>query len=223
MEIITELSKIDFLAYIIATCLIFVTFKSCILAFEWIIKFFGIETKWMRIKREERDLLFQTSQSLIDLQKKHNDDVTQSNKHDEQIRNELILFINEMRNSISDTQQEIKQFAENRIQDREQSLKIQKELTDSIKIMSNNEEERKKQIEALIHGSKELLGAEIDKRYREYISLDGIPESEIDEFDDIFSAYKNLKGNHTRDTKYNYIKNHLTVIPVETKLVINKK
>ncbi|MCI8661520.1 MAG: hypothetical protein HFG54_14965 [Lachnospiraceae bacterium] len=68
-------------------------------------------------------------------------------------------------------------------------------------------------------GSKELLGAEIDKRYREYIALNGIPESEVSEFDDIFNAYKGLMGNHTRDTKYNYVKNHLTIIPVETKLV----
>lgn len=72
-------------------------------------------------------------------------------------------------------------------------------------------------------GNKELLGAEIDRRYREYISLDGIPESEVDEFNDIYSAYKRLNGNHRRDAKYNYVKDHLSVIPVETTLVVKER
>lgn len=219
MEIITELSKINFISYIMTTVLIFVAFRGCMLAFEWIMNFFGIETKWMRRKREEHDLLLKTSQNLADLQKKHTDDIRQSDEHDRLIRDELSKFMEEIKSSISETQKEIKQFAQNRINDREQSLKIQKELTDSIISVSNNEKERGKQIEALMCGSKELLGAEIDKRYREYISLSGIPESEVDEFDEIFNAYKGLKGNHSRDTKYHYVKNHLQVIPVETKLI----
>lgn len=219
MEILTELSKVNFLSYAITTVLIFITFKALVLAFEWIIEFFGIETKWMRKKREEHDLLLKTSQNLAILQKKHEDDIKQSDEHDRLIRDELSKFMEEIRKSISETQKEIKQFTENRISDREQSLEIQKELTDSIISVSNNEKERGKQIEALMCGSKELLGVEIDKRYREYISLDGIPESEVDEFDEIFNAYKGLKGNHSRDTKYHYVKNHLQVIPVETKLV----
>lgn len=133
--------------------------KTAVSIFEWGVDKLGLETKWMRKKREERNLLFQTSKNLAALQEKQ--------------------------------------------------AKV-----------SDHEKEWNKQMEALICGSKELLGAEIDKRYREYISLDGIPESEVDEFDDIFNAYKNLKGNHSRDTKYNYVKNHLTVIPVETKLLL---
>lgn len=223
MEIITELSKINFISYIIATCLIFISFKTCMLAFEWIIEFFGIETKWMRKKREEHDLLLKTSQNLADLQKKQSDDIKQSDEHDRLIRDELNKFMEEIRNSISETKKEIKQFTINRLNDREQSLKIQKELKDSIVSVSDNEKERGKQIEALMCGSKELLGAEIDKRYREYISLDGIPESEVDEFNEIFNAYKGLKGNHSRDTKYHYVKEHLQVLPVETKLIIKKE
>lgn len=223
MEIITELSKINFISYIIATCLIFISFKTCMLAFEWIIEFFGIETKWMRKKREEHDLLLKTSQNLADLQKKQSDDIKQSDEHDRLIRDELNKFMEEIRNSISETKKEIKQFTINRLNDREQSLKIQKELKDSIVSVSDNEKERGKQIEALMCGSKELLGAEIDKRYREYISLDGIPESEFDEFNEIFNAYKGLKGNHSRDTKYHYVKEHLQVLPVETKLIVKKE
>lgn len=223
MEIITELSNINFLSYIIATCVIFVAFKGCVLALEWIIDSFGIGTKWMRKKREEHELLLRTSQNLTALQERHSEDTKQSDEHDERIRNELAEFMAEIKKSISETQKQIKQFSDNRIKDREQSIKIQKELTDSIISVSENEKQRGKQIEALMCGSKELLGAEIDKRYREYIALDGIPESEVDEFNEIFNAYKGLNGNHSRDTKYNYVKNHLQVIPVETKLIIKSE
>ena len=36
-----------------------------------------------------------------------------------------------------------------------------------------------------------------------------------------YTAYKDLGGNHSRDTKYFYVKNHLSVIPVKTKLVMD--
>ena len=93
MEIITELSKINFISYIMTTVLIFVAFRGCMLAFEWIMNFFGIETKWMRRKREEHDLLLKTSQNLADLQKKHTDDIRQSDEHDRLIRDELSKFM----------------------------------------------------------------------------------------------------------------------------------
>ena len=145
MEIITELSNINFLSYIIATCVIFVAFKGCVLAFEWIIDFFGIETKWMRKKREEHELLLRTSQNLTALQERHSEDTKQSDEHDERIRNELAEFMAEIKKSISETQKQIKQFSDNRVKDREQSIKIQKELTDSIISVSENEKQRGKQ------------------------------------------------------------------------------
>lgn len=79
------------------------------------------------------------------------------------------------------------------------------------------------QISALMQGSKELLGAEIDKRYRDYIMLNSIPESDVDEFQEIFDAYKALNGNHRRDLKYQYVRDRLPVIPVETKLIVDEK
>jgi hypothetical protein len=125
----------------------------------------------------------------------------------------LSEFMVEVRN-------EIKQFTSNRVHDREQSLEIQKELTNSIKAVAEIQMERDEKIDALICGSKELLGSTIDQLYSRYLALNGVPENEVDELDDIFQAYKRLNGNHRRDLKYDYIKNHLEVIPVETKLVI---
>lgn len=221
MNEISPILTVDYSSLFISIFSILIGIKATISLLEWFMNKLGIETKWMREKREGKELLAKTAEGLALLQKKHVEDVHESDEHDKQLKNDLTIFMNEIRSVVSDTQNELKQFAENRVRDREQSLKIQKELTNSIVSISNNEKERSKQIEALMCGSKELLGAEIDKRYREYISLGGIPELEVGEFDDIFVAYKALMGNHSRDTKYNYIKNHLRVIPVETKLVIN--
>lgn len=213
---ITPVLTIDYKSLIISIFTVMIGLKVAITSFEWFMNKFGIETKWMREKREKNDLLIKTAQELELLQQKHTIDINQSNEY-------LIKFIDEMRDSVLKTQNEIKLFSENRVNDRKQSLQIQKELTESIMSISRNENERTQQIEALMRGSKELLGAEIDKRYRDYISLDGIPESDVSEFDDIFIAYKGLNGNHSRDLKYNYVKNHLKVIPVEQRLMVNRE
>lgn len=216
MDAIETLREIDIISWIIIGFMILSAFVA---GYEIIGKFseiIGKPLKWVKNKNKDHELLMQTSQNLAQLQLKHELDFKQSNE-------QLTLFMDEIKNSLIATQNDMKQFAENRIRDREQSYKIQRELTDSIKVIADGEKDRNKQIEALMCGSKELLGAEIDARYARYISLDGIPESDVDEFDDIYKTYKGLLGNHKRDTKYNYVKNHLHVIPVETKLIINKE
>lgn len=227
MEQINALQDINYAYLFFGFITILAAWKAFVSLWEStigkLIKNLGIETKSMREKREEHELLIQTSRNLSELQSKHQTDVEQSIAHDKNIQNELSEFMNEMREYISQTQSDIKQFADNRVHDREQSFQIQEEWTDIIKTITEGEQERDKQIEALMCGNKELLGAEIDRRYREYIALHGVPESEVDEFEDIYKAYKRLNGNHRRDAKYEYVKNHLQIIPVETKLIIKKE
>lgn len=219
---ITPLITIDYSSIFISVLAILIGIKAVISLFEWFTSKLGLETKWMRKKREEHDLLLQTSQNLSELQKKHNHDVEQSIIHDDRIRNELSEFMSDIRESILMTQNEIKQLAENRIHDREQSKEIQKELNDSIKIITEKSSEQNKQIEALALGSKEVLGNIINERYQKYLKLNGIPADEVDEFTNIHSAYKALNGNHNGDLKYKYVTEHLDVIPVETKLIIKE-
>lgn len=88
--------------------------------------------------------------------------------------------------------------------DRQQSLEIQKSLTGSI--------------DSLMTGVRELLGHEIDQCYERYVNLGGVPESEAAEFDSIYEAYRELRGNHGREIKYGYVKKNLPILPVSTKL-----
>ena len=85
MNEIMELTKINFSSVFAAVFVILAGIKSIASLFEWIIEKLGIETKWMRKKREEHDLLIQTSQNLTALQEKHEKDVERSDRQDEEI------------------------------------------------------------------------------------------------------------------------------------------
>ena len=189
---------------------------------DFLKKFFGIKTK----SDIERELLERTSRGLSELQQQHmndmkefrdkqNENVKQSIEHDERIRNDLTVFISEMRDAIESLTNQMNQYSENRIHDREQSREIQRQLNE-------RSDDRDKKIEALMLGNMELLGDKIDQRFSRYVALDGIPENEVEEFDGIFAAYKALNGTHKREEKYKYVKKHMKVIPVEAKLKIDE-
>lgn len=221
MEQIKELMQINFISLLSSVFIVLAGIKSITAVFEWAIGKLGLETKWMRARREEHNLLVQTSQSLADLKKQHNHDVEESNTHDKNIKEELSAFMSEIKSSVSETQLEIKQFAENRISDRKQSLEIQKELTDSIKSIVAYNSSKDKQIDNLMAAQREVLADKINEKYKCYISIKGIPEDEVDEFTNLHAAYKGVGGNHSGDAKYEYCMNHLEVIPVETKLLMD--
>ena len=185
-------------------------------------KHFGIKTK----SDIEHELIVQTSQDLATLQKQHikdmdefkkrqEENVAQSITHDEKIRNELQAFTTEVRDAIDRLNAQMKQYNDNRVHDRAQSFEIQRQLNE-------RSDDRDKKIESLMIGSMELLGDKIDQRFSRYVALDGIPENEVEEFDGIFAAYKGLGGNHKRAEKYRYVKDHMKVIPVESKLKTDK-
>lgn len=210
---ILQLAEIDYWNLLFSICIVLLGVKAIIMLAEWFITKFGLETKAMRQKREEHELLIKTSQSLNSLKENHENDI-------KDLKDCLSTFIEETRKENAELRNAIKVQDENNLDHWDVSKGIRKELSDSIKVLADGQIDRDKQIEALMCGTKELLGDKIDQKYIRYINLNGIPENEVAEFDDIYSAYKLLLGNHTRDTKYTYVKNHLPVIPVETKLLI---
>ena len=222
MDEIVTLVEIDWKSVIIALVLALGFVVALLKALEYLAEKFGIETK----KQRDHKLLIQTSQNLTALQEQHTKDikefkdsqtenVNQSIRHDEIIKEELTSFIGEIRSSIVSLTNQMNQYSENRIHDREQSFEIQRQL-------NKRSDDRDKKIEALMLGNMELLGDKIDQRFSKYVSLGGIPENEVEEFDGIFVAYKALNGNHKREEKYKYVKNHMKVIPVESKLKIDE-
>jgi len=86
---ITELTKIDFSYVFIDVFVILIGVKLIVSLFEWIVNKLGLETKWMRKRREEHDLLIQTSQNLIELQEHHKKDIERSDRRDEEISGDI--------------------------------------------------------------------------------------------------------------------------------------
>lgn len=89
MNEIIELTKIDFTYIFISVFAILIGVKVIFSLFEWIVEKFGLETKGMRRKKEEHDLLIQTSKNLQALQEKHETYVKHSDSRDEEISTEL--------------------------------------------------------------------------------------------------------------------------------------
>jgi len=209
---IKALLEIDWIGFAIALLALMGAFVGiCKLGSE-VLAWIGKPVGWAKQRKEDHEMVLKNAQAIKDLAELHKKDTKCVNEHEDKLREDLCAFMIEVRT-------DIKQFTDNRVHDRQQSLGIQKELTDSIKEIVNSQKTRDEQITALMCGSKELLGNTIDERYEKYINLGGIPQNEVDEFDSIYEAYKGLNGNHGRETKYEYVKEHLPVIPVKTELI----
>lgn len=114
METIKELLNINFSYVFISVFAILLGVKSVISVFEWSVGKLGLETKQMRRRREERELLLRTSQNLSALQEKHTSDIAKSDKRDEEISSDIKkltqMFIDK---EIDDMRWEINNFATN--------------------------------------------------------------------------------------------------------------
>ena len=219
MKPIEAFFGIDWKALGVAIFTALIGFQAIVKLLDWFLfDYLGIETKSMRTKRIDHELLIKTAKNLEDIETQRKNDVEQSIKHDKQIKKDLNDFMNEMRSAIQDTQRTVERFADNRVHDREQSLEIQKELTDSINKIAVSDSQRDDQIDSLITSQKESLADRINQKYKYYLSINGVPEDEYDEFISLHSAYKRLGGNHNGDAKFNYCIDHLPIIPATVKL-----
>ncbi|MFG6377328.1 MAG: hypothetical protein K1W19_03260 [Lachnospiraceae bacterium] len=112
MDEILELTKVDFSSIFIAVFVILIGIKAVVTLLEWVIDKMGLETKWMRKKREEHELLVRTSQNLAVLQEQHKSDMHISDKQDEEMKNDIKkltdMFIEK---EINDMRWEINNFA----------------------------------------------------------------------------------------------------------------
>lgn len=89
MEPVIELFKLDLSSIVIGLFYLL----SAVIAMSAIIGKFseliGKPVRWMKKKQEDHDLLIQTARNLDLLQQKHEEDVRQSIRHDDMIREEL--------------------------------------------------------------------------------------------------------------------------------------
>lgn len=193
MDAIRPIMEIDYVKLITQLCLIIIGLNYFIpICKNLFCKVLGIETKFQREKKEQKILLQETIDKVTELSTKFND---ASNNTDHLFEEKLVKFYTPYR---------------------EQSMDIQKDLKDSIELLTKADITRSEQIESVMVGIKELLGDTIDQKYEKYIRLGGIPSDDVDEFNSVFSAYEKVNGNHNRKKKYDYVMDNLPIIPVTT-------
>ena len=112
MDTILEFTTIDFSSVFLSVFIILIGIKSISSILEWVSQKLGLETKWMRARREEHNLLLKTSQHLTALQEKQKQDMEKSDMRDEEISNDIkkltFMFIEK---EIDDIRWEINNFA----------------------------------------------------------------------------------------------------------------
>ena len=112
METIKELTQINYGTLIISVFTILCAFKFVCELLDWFIKRLGLETKKMRQKREEHDLLIATSKALNELKEKECEDTKRAIRHDKAIKEDLAkltsMFVEK---EINDYRWEINNFA----------------------------------------------------------------------------------------------------------------
>lgn len=210
---ITALKDVDFFQWI---CVAFLLLAAIVYGAELIGKFFkmiGKPLKWKKNRETDHDLILKNSEAIKALADLHKRDCDNATAKANDLRDNLNVFMTEVRN-------DIKTFSDNRIHDREKSFEIQKELRDSINTIVDKNVVRDTQINSLILAQKEMLAEKINSKYKYYLSINGIPEDEYDEFVSLHAGYKAVGGNSHGDAKFEYCINHLPVIPVETKLIV---
>ncbi|MCI8854417.1 MAG: hypothetical protein HFI31_07690 [Lachnospiraceae bacterium] len=89
MDAIQELFKINLASLSISMLTILFALKAIAALLEWALEKTGMETKWMRNKREEHTLLIQTSEHLTALQKEYLEGFARSDEKDEELRGDI--------------------------------------------------------------------------------------------------------------------------------------
>ena len=85
MDAIKELTQINFVYVFISVFVILIGIKAGVTVIEWLINKLGLETKWMRKRKEEQELLIKTSKELAELKKDHEIDIGRSDRRDDEI------------------------------------------------------------------------------------------------------------------------------------------
>ena len=157
MDELKQLMQINWWYVITALTILLLCIKFVWSLIDWL--FFeklGIETRKMKQRRQDEDLLKTTAElakttselakttaeNLDKLQKRHT-------KDEEEFRNNLNNYIEESRKDRKALHDEMTRFADNRVNDRKQSLEIQKELKDSIQNLVDGQHNRDEKISNL--------------------------------------------------------------------------
>lgn len=202
MSDLKELIQIDWWNVIFAIVLLLVCIKFVWSLLDWLLfEKLGIETKKMKQRRQESELLKSTTElakttakNLDTLQKKHT-------KDEEEFRKNLNDYMEESRKDRKILHEEMTVYSVNRVNDRKQSLEIQKELTDSQVLITDKVGDICKKLEEMEEKENKRVQSEIKERiaqsYRQYKETQHISSMELEALEDLIATYEAHGGDNS--------------------------
>ena len=202
VEIIEQIPKIDWWYVIIAFMVLLIVIKVVWSLADWFLfKQFGIETKKMRQRRQDKELLETTAElakttakNLDILQKRHCED-------EKEFRDSLNNYMEESRKDRKALHEEMTTYSTNRINDRQQSLAIQKELNDAQNKMTDKVEGICKKLNEMEEKENRRVQSEIKERiaqsYRQYNETKQISSMELEALEDLIETYEAHGGENS--------------------------
>ena len=178
--------------------LVMLVWKGLVELADWFFKRYGIETKKMKEKREDHDLLIKTSQNLALLQEK-------SEKDDRALEMAFEVFVDEVRESFEQVHKKFEESNEMQLKRKEQSLGIQQQLNNKIDSicqvldeMQKNTDERFAQSEAKTNKRVQSdIKERIAQSYRRYDKTKKISRMELEALEDLIDTYENFGGQNS--------------------------
>ena len=169
MNDIKALLEIDFKTVFLGIFLILAGLKAGTMLIEWLLfDKLGIETKWMREKRQDHEMILANSNAIKELAEIHKRDNDISNKHDDELRDDLSQFMSEVRSDIGEIKSNFQESIDNTVKYREVSKAKEKRLDDRIDTLVDASKQRDISVEAISVGLEKLTKIFIDKEISDY-------------------------------------------------------
>ena len=135
---------------------------------EDIIIKYGWESKKMRERREDHELVRANAQAIKDLAEIHKRDNDISNEHDDKLREDLSLFMTEVRGDIGELKNSMQESFDNSIKYRQVSIDKEKNLNSRIDNLVDLSKQRDVSVEAISNGLDKLTKMFVNKEISDY-------------------------------------------------------
>lgn len=188
MDAIKDMLSQNFAAVIIGLFFIMAGFNKAVDIIGDFSKTIGKPFKWVKKRDEKRnadhELLVQTASKLKTLEGKHKDDTAE-------IHQEIKDFMVEIKG-------QMQRYDDNRVSDRAQSFKIQKELVDAQKEISKSVDGIAKRVKSSEEKQNKRVQAEIKNQisqlYQTYSQTKTIARTQLEALEDLIETYEEHGG-----------------------------
>ena len=166
MSNIEQLIQIDFKQLFVWLVLILLVAKTIVDAIsgtvgKWL-KNKGVETKAMREKREDHEMVLANVQAIKELAEIHKRDNDISNEHDDKLRDDMTQFMTEVRSDIGELKSSLQETFNNRKNDRQVSIEREQRLSTRIDTLVDASKQRDISIETISNGLDKLTKMFVD-------------------------------------------------------------